>query len=120
MPIYLALRTAQKEVETAAAALALNTPLEKMPLDSIVILNGLYQTNGVFISNLAKSLGYHPTSFTPYVDRLEKRGLIKRLPDGFDRRAVRLWVTDRGRDLEPAVNRLLELLDLQFKEWKLG
>lgn len=39
------------------------------------------------------------------VARLVERGLVARCPDGADRRAVRLGLTDAGRELQQAVGR---------------
>lgn len=119
MPIYLALRTAEKAVETETARLALNTPIQKLPLSLLVVLNSLYQTEPVYASNLAKSVGLKATSFTPVIDRLERLGYIKRINDKIDRRAVRLSSTEKGRSIEPHVTHILDQLDIKFKNWKL-
>ncbi|WP_137726248.1 MarR family winged helix-turn-helix transcriptional regulator [Prescottella subtropica] len=44
-------------------------------------------------------LQVHPTSVTNAVDRLEKAGLVRRVPHPTDRRTTLVEITDAGRDL---------------------
>ena len=44
-------------------------------------------------------LQVHPTSVTNAVDRLEKAGLVRRMPHPSDRRATLIEITAQGRDL---------------------
>ncbi|MFF0815630.1 MarR family winged helix-turn-helix transcriptional regulator [Rhodococcus sp. NPDC003318] len=44
-------------------------------------------------------LQVHPTSVTNAVDRLEKAGLVRRVPHPSDRRATLIEITQAGRDL---------------------
>jgi DNA-binding MarR family transcriptional regulator len=48
---------------------------------------------------VADHLRVAPRSATEVVDGLEERGLVRRLPDATDRRAVLVELTDEGRDL---------------------
>lgn len=48
---------------------------------------------------LSRALHYNPGALTRLLDKLEQRGYLKRLPDPVDRRALRLEVTARGRNL---------------------
>ena len=119
MPIYLDLRRAEQAVEEVATRLAQNSPISKLPLNLLIILNSLYQQDSVYASNLAKSVSLKATSFTPVIDRLEKLGYIQRVPDAIDRRAVRIRLTAKGRAIEGVVSSLLDSLDVAFKRWKL-
>lgn len=58
------------------------------------ILRALYQRDGQHASELASAVGRAATSFTPNLDKLQKKGLIERRPDQSDRRAVRIFLTD--------------------------
>jgi DNA-binding MarR family transcriptional regulator len=49
--------------------------------------------------SLAEAIGASPASATGIVDRMERRGLVRRLRDEADRRIVRVDVTNAGRDL---------------------
>jgi DNA-binding MarR family transcriptional regulator len=48
---------------------------------------------------LAEAIGASPASATGIVDRMERRGLVRRLRDDADRRIVRVELTQSGRDL---------------------
>ena len=47
-------------------------------------------------------LQVHPTSVTNAVDRLEKAGLVRRVPHPTDRRTTLVEITDTGRTLAVA------------------
>lgn len=57
---------------------------------------------------MGERLQLHPTSVTNIVDRLEKDGLVKRVPHPTDRRTTLVEITDHGRarqkDATVAVN----------------
>ncbi|MFC4004728.1 MarR family winged helix-turn-helix transcriptional regulator [Prauserella oleivorans] len=46
---------------------------------------------------MGERLQLHPTSVTNIVDRLEKDGLVKRMPHPTDRRTTLVEITDEGR-----------------------
>ena len=50
------------------------------------------------LGQLAVALEVSPRNVTGLVDMLERDGLVERLPDEHDRRAVRARLTDRGLD----------------------
>ncbi|HEY8372915.1 MAG TPA: MarR family transcriptional regulator [Pseudonocardiaceae bacterium] len=47
---------------------------------------------------MGERLQLHPTSVTNIVDRLERDGLVRRLPHPTDRRTTLVEITDAGRD----------------------
>lgn len=53
----------------------------------------LYHQDHQATSDLARTIGWVPTAFTPIIDRLEAKGWIMRVPDVQDRRVVRLALT---------------------------
>ena len=55
------------------------------------------EREGVRLSDLAESLHIAPRSAAEVADGLQERGLIQRMPDPGDRRAVILRLTDEGR-----------------------
>lgn len=63
-------------------------------------------------SELAEALAVQPSTLSVLVDRLEERGLVRRLRPRADRRFVEIALTAKGRELadrapEPAQGRLL-------------
>lgn len=66
---------------------------------------------------LASALAVHQSSASLLLNRLERRGLVRRLRSGHDRRVVHVRLTARGSALaakapEAAQGRLLHALDL--------
>lgn len=54
-------------------------------------------------AELCKILIYDPGAMTRLLDRLEKKGVLRRLRTGADRRAVRLELTAEGSKLYPRI-----------------
>ena len=52
-------------------------------------------------SGLCKGIAYDPGAMTRMVDRLEAKGLIRRVRSEDDRRAVKLEVTEEGKTVFP-------------------
>jgi MarR family transcriptional regulator, multiple antibiotic resistance protein MarR len=58
--------------------------------------------NGVdSASGLCKGVSYDPGAMTRMIDRLERKGLVKRLRCPEDRRVVRLALTEEGKAVYP-------------------
>lgn len=55
--------------------------------------------DGLWLCEIAERLVTRNPDVTRLVDRLEKRGLVRRQTDSRDRRAVRVELSDAGRDL---------------------
>ena len=62
-------------------------------------------------AELCKTLVYDPGAMTRLLDRLEKKGVLRRVRAKGDRRTVRLELTAEGRRLYP---RILEALVQEF------
>jgi DNA-binding MarR family transcriptional regulator len=61
----------------------------------MMLASGKYST----AAELARELYIDSAAMTRMVDRLEKRGLIARMPRGDDRRVIQLQVTESGQAL---------------------
>ena len=77
---------------------------ERAPGMSISRANALFaiaaaERNGTStrMVDIALDLGVTARTITPLVDALEKQGLVVRVPDERDRRAIQLALTDAGR-----------------------
>lgn len=53
------------------------------------------------VSSLCNSTAYDPGAMTRMIDRLEAKGLARRVRDSRDRRAVRVELTEEGKVLFP-------------------
>ncbi len=89
----LFIRTARRLRHEASQSLAPSgvTPAQARALKVIAHAKG-----DLKVVELAEALGVVPRSATAVVDALEDRGLIARLADPDDRRAVRIRMTEAG------------------------
>ncbi|KAB2822892.1 MAG: MarR family transcriptional regulator, partial [Candidatus Dadabacteria bacterium] len=67
------------------------------------ILRALYEQDGQHASELARAVGRAATSFTPILDKLQHKDMIQRRPDPADRRAVRIYLTDKAQEYRQRV-----------------
>ena len=79
------------------------------------VLRALYERDGQHASELARAVGRAATSFTPNLDKLERKGLIERRPDPSDRRAVRIYLTAEGETYRDGVVKSAEKVDAELK-----
>jgi len=64
------------------------------------LLAFLWIEDGISQAELSEKSQIDRTTMCGLVDRLEKEGLVQRLPHPADRRAYRICLTDRGKGLE--------------------
>ena len=64
------------------------------------ILYVLWSRDGISLRELADKTGLAPTTLTSMVDRMEKAGLVCRMPDKKDRRTNLIHLTKDGKELE--------------------
>jgi DNA-binding MarR family transcriptional regulator len=65
-------------------------------------------------TRLGKGLMLSSAGVTSRIDRLERRGFVRRLPDPDDRRGVIIELTDEGRDAVDAAVAALTISDAQL------
>jgi DNA-binding MarR family transcriptional regulator len=75
---------------TVGAAAALADPL---PASELEVMRLLARHPGLSVNEVARELGLRPNNVSVAVRNLEKRGVLRRTPDGSDRRIVRLEPT---------------------------
>jgi DNA-binding MarR family transcriptional regulator len=73
-------------------------------------LRALYGDDGMSASHLAQIVCRHPSSMTALLDRMEEKGLLRRVMDAHDRRSVRIFLTDEGRRVQPQVQTIADHL----------
>jgi DNA-binding MarR family transcriptional regulator len=103
-----AAHTLEDRVEEALGRAGLSTP-------KYSVLNALVETGeALSLSDLAARLSCVRSNMTQLVDRLEADGLVRRVSDPHDRRAVRAAITDEGRAKYEAGALELETLHEMF------
>lgn len=93
---YIALlnRQMMKLLETELA------PLELGP-GRYLYLFGLYIRDGRRQQELADTIGVDKAAATRAITRLEQNGYVRRRADEHDRRSMRVYLTPKGRRLQP-------------------
>ncbi len=66
----------------------------------LFILKCLWEREGVNVKDLSRELLLDSSSLSGHLDRMERVGLVVRKDDPDDRRAVRVFLTDKGRRLK--------------------
>jgi DNA-binding MarR family transcriptional regulator len=78
---------------------------ELAPLDitaaQFVVLKSIALGDADSASGLCKDMSYDPGAMTRMLDRLERRGLVRRAANANDRRASNLELTDEGKAVYP-------------------
>ncbi len=63
------------------------------------VLSLLHECDGITIGSVSQKRGFDPPTITGIVKRLEANDLVQRIHDREDRRQVKLYLTNEGRDL---------------------
>jgi len=86
-------------------------------------LMALYRENGLTQETIAKRLLFNKATITRAIDKLEREGYVQRVPDKSDRRANRIFLTPKGRQIEPVIVELARewnsILVAEFSEVEL-
>lgn len=67
-------------------------------ISQCLVLNALGQSNNYKMTDLARALGVTMGNATGVVDRLVRDGLVKRIKSQEDRRIVRIYLTQKGKE----------------------
>lgn len=78
-----------------------------------MILLQLWIEEGISQSQLAASMDVEPPTATKMLQRMERAGLIERRSDPEDARVSRVYLTERGRELEQPVLAIWRQLEEQ-------
>ncbi len=98
------------------AAWAMNNYVNRMLKESgladisvayFAVLNTLWESDGISISDLGERVQLEKSTMTSLIDRMEAAGLLRRENHPTDRRAYRICLTPRGKDLEDQVNEVV-------------
>jgi len=77
------------------------------------LLMELWDHDGRTQADLAVSLGVEPPTVTKMLQRMEHAELVDRRPDATDRRAIRVYLTPKGRRLKGKVDKLWPELEVR-------
>ena len=99
----LVAKTRKAFLESIDAELA---PLDISAAQWIVIMQLSLKPDST-IGEMAKSANHDPGAMTRLLDRLENKGMLKRVPSQTDRRAVGLELTPVGKALQPKISAAL-------------
>lgn len=102
-------RALRREFEARAAELGITVA-------QYVVLKTLWQEDGMLTSLLAKAADCDGSTMTGLLDRLEAKGLLRRERCPEDRRAVRVFITPAGRELEAPLMEILTAMNQQALE----
>ena len=71
------------------------------------ILECLWREDGLTPGELAQRIGVETPTVTRAAQRMEVTGLVRRIPDPDDARLVRVYLTERGREVQTLLPALL-------------
>lgn len=80
----------------------------------LIVLASLATDDHVSPANICKTISYDPGAMTRMIDRLEQKGLVKRIPNPNDRRATQLALTPAGKALYPQLMAAKDRVAAQF------
>ncbi len=108
---WSALLTLQRATHATLQALAAQLTDLDLSASEINALANLADGRSRTVSELAAAAGSRPSTLTSVLDRLERRGLIRRCPAPGDRRAVLIKVTSSGRPAAATIRRAVTDLE---------
>jgi DNA-binding MarR family transcriptional regulator len=80
----------------------------------LIVLASVADREADSASGLCKNISYDPGAMTRMIDRLQQKGLVRRVPNADDRRAANLELTAAGRALYPQLIAAKETVQMQF------
>jgi len=80
----------------------------------LIVLASVANKEADCAAAICKSISYDPGAMTRMIDRLEQKGLIRRVPHPEDRRAMTLELTVAGKALYPQLLSAKETVQAQF------
>ena len=86
-----------KKIRMHFTALAEQMGLDTAPLSALI---KLWQYDGLTITELGEKLFLKASTITSLVDRMERDGLVRRERNHEDRRVVRIYLTEKARELQ--------------------
>lgn len=79
------------------------------------ILLPLFEEDGLRMTDLGQRAGLSQQTMTTMIRLMEERGLVERRPDPLDRRAARIFLTERSQAFKKVAGQALEVMDTLVK-----
>ena len=80
------------------------------------VLMSLWKEDGLKVVDLGKKAGLEPSTMTGLLDRMERDELLKRAADPKDRRALRIYLTEKALDSQESAMKVVnKVLDKMFE-----
>jgi DNA-binding MarR family transcriptional regulator len=102
---HLIERYANARIPSFGLSPALTMPRVRLLL---AVASGSAEAASTRMSDIALDLGVTARTITTMVDALEREGLVERVPDPNDRRAISLVLTEAGAAAVPAIQAALD------------
>jgi DNA-binding MarR family transcriptional regulator len=102
---HLIERYANARLPTFGLGPALSMPRARLLL---AIASGAAEETSTRMSDIALDVGVTARTITTMVDALEREGLVARMPDPLDRRAISLALTETGAAAVPRIQAALD------------
>jgi len=80
----------------------------------LFVLSSVANREADSAAGLCKSISYDPGAMTRMIDRLQQKGLVRRVPNPEDRRAMNLELTVAGKALYPQLVAAKDRVQMQF------
>jgi len=79
------------------------------------VLSALWDKDAMKFKDLARRLDMDGSTLTGILDRMEKRGFIKRKEDPDDRRSILVCLTHKSMEIRPQMIEIAQDLDHEFR-----
>lgn len=80
-----------------------------------MVFNALWAGDGITIGELGQRVSLDGSTVTGILDRMEKNGYIERRPNADDRRSALVFLTQKAREIAPAIIPLADELDASIR-----
>jgi DNA-binding MarR family transcriptional regulator len=96
----------------------LSTHLDQLDITEIEahLLARLAGRGSCSVADLQRAFGLRPSTLTNALDRLQRRGLLRREPDPADRRTFQLTLTSSGHKAARAVIAMVDTLEARLAQ----
>ena len=88
---------------------------EGLSLPQYVVLTALWRCDGLMVSHLADYCGNGQPALSRLLDRMETKGLVERRSSPGDRRAIRVFLTDKSNEMRHLLGRYRDFQEIMMQ-----